>query len=82
MDYGLWFQQRAVPDVDETYVASIERQDGRFLIALEDGREVESRAVVMAIGVYYYANRPEQFAGLPADLVSHSSEHRDCARFK
>ena len=82
VDYGLWFQQRAVPDVDETYVASIERQDGRFLIALEDGREVESRAVVMAIGVYYYANRPEQFAGLPADLVSHSSEHRDFARFK
>jgi cation diffusion facilitator CzcD-associated flavoprotein CzcO len=82
IDYGLWFQQRAVPDVDETYVASIERQDGRFLITLEDGREVESRAVVMAIGVYYYANRPEQFAGLPADLVSHSSEHRDFARFK
>jgi cation diffusion facilitator CzcD-associated flavoprotein CzcO len=82
VDYGLWFQQRAVPDVDETYVASIERQDGRFLIALEDGREVESRAVVMAIGVSYYANRPEQFAGLPADLVSHSSEHRDFARFK
>ncbi|HTD71593.1 MAG TPA: NAD(P)-binding domain-containing protein [Gemmatimonadales bacterium] len=82
IDYGLWFQQRAVPDVDETYVASIERQDGRFLITLEDGREVESRAVVMAIGVSYYANRPEQFTGLPADLVSHSSEHRDFARFK
>jgi cation diffusion facilitator CzcD-associated flavoprotein CzcO len=82
VDYGLWFQQRAVPDVDETYVSSIERQDGRFLITLEDGREVESHAVVMAIGVYYYANRPAQFTGLPADLVSHSSDHRDFGRFK
>ena len=82
INYGLWFQQRAVPDVDETYVSSIARQDGRFLIALEDGREVESQAVVMAIGVYYYAHRPEQFSGLPSELVSHSSEHGDFARFK
>ena len=82
VDYGLWFQRRAVPDVDETYVSSIERQDGRFLITLADGREVESQAVVMAIGVYYYAHRPEQFRGLPSDLVSHSSGHGDFARFK
>ena len=82
IDYGLWFQQQAVPDVDETYVSSIERRDGRFLLTLEDGREVESQAVVMAIGVYYYANRPEQFTGLPAGLVSHSSDHRDFGRFK
>ena len=80
--YGLWFQQRAVPDVDETYVASIERQDARFLITLEDGREVESQAVVMAIGLYQYANRPEQFHGLPAGLVSHSSDHRDFRCFQ
>jgi len=82
VDYGLWFQQRAVPDVDETYVSSIVRQDGRFLSTLADGREVESQAVVMAIGVYYYAHRPEQFSGLPSELVSHSSEHGDFARFK
>src|SRR5207249_5924979 len=37
--YGLWFQQRAVPDVDETYVASIERQDGQFHITLADRSE-------------------------------------------
>jgi FAD-dependent urate hydroxylase len=82
IDYGHWFQERAVPGVDETYVSAIERQDGRFRITLADGREVASHAVVMAIGVYYYANRPEQFAGLPAELVSHSSEHRDFGRFK
>ncbi len=82
IDYGVWFQQRAVPDVDETYVSSIEHQDTRFLLTLQDGREVESQAVVMAIGPYYYANRPEPFTGLPAELVSHSSDHRDFRRFK
>ena len=82
IDYGLWFQQRAVPEVDETYVSSIERRDTRFLLTLEDGREIESQAVVMAIGPYHYANRPEPFTGLPAELVSHSCDHRDFGRFK
>jgi cation diffusion facilitator CzcD-associated flavoprotein CzcO len=81
IEYGLWFQARAVPDVDETYVASIEREDGRFLLTLEDGRRVESATVVMAIGVYYYAHRPEQSNGLPAGLVSHSRDHHDFGRF-
>lgn len=80
--YGLWFQQRAVPDVDETYVSSIERRGDRFFITLEDGREVESRAVVMAIGVYYYANRPAPFDRVQSGLVSHSCDHRDFSRFQ
>jgi len=82
IDYSLWFQQRAVPEVDETYVSSIERKDTGFLLTLQDEREVESRAVVMAIGPYHYANRPEPFTRLPAELVSHSSDHRDFGRFK
>ena len=82
IDYGLWFQRRAVPDVTESYVSSIERRDGRFLITLEDASQIESHAVVMAIGVRYYAHRPDQFAGLPTELVSHSSDHRDFQRFQ
>ncbi len=82
IDYGRWFQQRAVPQVDETYVATIERRDDRFFITLEDGRDVESQAVVMAIGLRYYTNRPEPYARLPAGLVSHASDHRDFSRFK
>lgn len=81
IEYGLWFQRRAVPQVDETYVASVERQDDRFLLTLEDGRPVETRAVVMAIGPRYYANRPKPYAELPPAVVSHSSEHRDFTRF-
>jgi len=82
IDYGIWFQARAVPRVDETYVSSIERKGDHFLLTLEDGREVKSAAVVMAIGLYYYANRPEPYSRLPAELVSHSCEHNDFTRFK
>jgi FAD-dependent urate hydroxylase len=82
LDYGQWFQERVVPDVDETYVSSI-RQDGDdFLLTLADGRQVRSASVVMAIGLGYYANRPRAYDGLPAGLVSHSSEHKDFSRFK
>ncbi|HUL03198.1 MAG TPA: NAD(P)-binding domain-containing protein [Gemmatimonadales bacterium] len=82
IEYGLWFRQRAVPDVDETYVSSIERQGGQFLVRLADGREVLSQAVVMATGLSHYAHRPEEYNGLPAGLVSHSSDHSDFSRFK
>ncbi len=81
IDYALWFQQRAVPDVDETYVASVARRGGHFLLTLEDGREVRSAAVVMATGLSYYADRPERYGRLPAGLVSHSCDHGDFSRF-
>ena len=81
IDYGLWFQKRAVPCLDETYVALIERRDQRFLLTLQDGRQVTTAAVVMALGVGYYAHRPDEFRHLPSALVSHSSDHADFSRF-
>ena len=82
IDYALWFQERAVPNVDETYVSSIERHNNHFLLTLEDGRKVQSAAVVMATGLYYYAHRPDDYKDLPAGLVSHSCDHNDFSRFK
>jgi len=81
IDYGLWFQRRAVPDVDSTYVTAIERQRNEFLLTLADEREVRSHAVVMAVGLRYYANRPEPYDRVREGLVSHTSEHSDFGRF-
>lgn len=81
IDYGVWFQKQAVPTVDETYVASIEQQGGLFQLTLVDGRRVSSRAVVMAIGLRYYAHRPEEFAQLPTDLMSHTVEYAGFSQF-
>ncbi|HUK21884.1 MAG TPA: NAD(P)/FAD-dependent oxidoreductase [Gemmatimonadales bacterium] len=82
VDYGLWFQRNVVPDVDETLVATVERGNGHFRLVLEDGRELGAQAVVMATGLTGYAHRPAEFAELPPDLVSHSSEHADFERFR
>jgi thioredoxin reductase len=81
IDYGLWFQKHAVPNVDETYVATIERSGEQFLLTLEDGRKVQSRAVVMAIGLNYYANVPEEYSHMPRELVSHSFDHASFNHF-
>jgi hypothetical protein len=82
IDYGLWFQRCAVPNVDTTFVSSIERDAGSFALTLADGRQVFSTAVVLAIGAACYAHRPALYDHLPASLVSHSCEHSDFSRFR
>lgn len=81
VEYGLWFAERAVPDVDPTFVRMIERQGTKFLVSLTDGRELLSRTIVMAVGPRYYAHRPAQFAGLSPERLSHSCDHGDYGRF-
>jgi cation diffusion facilitator CzcD-associated flavoprotein CzcO len=81
LEYGLWFQRRAVPMVDRTFVSSIERDGDGFAVTLADGRQVTGAAVVMAVGVAYYTHRPALYDHLPASLVSHSCDHRDFSRF-
>jgi thioredoxin reductase len=81
INYGLWFQKHAIPNVDETYVKTIERKDRQFLLTLEDSRVVQTPAVVMAPGLNYYVYRPAEYDHMPADLVSHTSDHSSFDRF-
>ncbi|HEX4207410.1 MAG TPA: NAD(P)-binding domain-containing protein [Ktedonobacteraceae bacterium] len=81
IEYAMWFQQHAVPDIDQTYVACVERQGKQFILTLEDGRVIQCAAVVMATGVYYYAKRPPEYSHLSRDLVSHAFDHGDFSRF-
>jgi len=67
--------------VDETYVTSVERKDGQYLLTLADGCVVCSPVVVMATGVYCYSNRPEEYSGFPRELVSHAFDHGDFSKF-
>lgn len=81
IDYALWFQQKTVPNVDETFVSSIERQEEGYRVTLADDRVVECPVVVMAPGLLYYAYHPAEYAHLPAELISHSADHHDLSRF-
>lgn len=81
IDYGMWFQKHAVPNVDETYVAMIERKGQEYELRLEDGRVVKSLAVIMAPGLAYYTYRPSEFDHLPIELASHTGDHYTFERF-
>ncbi len=82
LDYGRWFQQNAVPLVDETYVSSINQTANRFVLSLQDEREVTARVIVLAMGLVYYTYRPEQYEVLSSDMVSHAFDHTTFDQFK
>jgi len=77
--YGLWFQQRAVPQVETALVAKVERANGSFAVTLETGETLEARRVIVAAGVTHFAYLPDELRLLPPALLSHSSAHADPA---
>jgi len=79
--YGHWFQRQIVPDLDQRRVEDISK-NGVFRLKLNDGETLSADRVVIAAGISQFANRPSEFSTLPRQLASHSSEHRDLARFK
>jgi FAD-dependent urate hydroxylase len=80
--YGRWFQREAVPDVDPRRIACVHGAPGGLRLELEDGASVAARCVVLAGGIASFAWRPPEFAGLPAELCSHASDHADLSGFR
>jgi hypothetical protein len=80
IEYGHWYQQQVAPDLDKRRVKRLEHTGNGFRLSLEDGECVQVARVVVATGIAPFAHRPPQFDGLPPDLVSHTSEHRDLRR--
>jgi cation diffusion facilitator CzcD-associated flavoprotein CzcO len=82
LGYALWYQRRAVPDVDARRVAGIRRAPGGFALALQDGEELTARRVVIATGPAAHARLPRHLADLPAPLVRHSGDVRDAREYR
>jgi hypothetical protein len=81
IEYGLWVQREAVPDVDEREVTRLERTSGGYQLELADGERLLARRVVVAAGIAPFARIPPGFDHLPPGLVSHTSSHSDLAAF-
>ena len=77
--YGLAFQRKFVPNLEEKFVVSLQESLVGFELQLEDGEKVLARSVVVAVGISYYSYLPPVLAGLPKEVVSHSSAHSDLA---
>ncbi|MGY3234505.1 MULTISPECIES: NAD(P)-binding domain-containing protein [unclassified Bradyrhizobium] len=80
--YALAFQQRLVPMVEDVLVTMVDRQTNKFQLRLATGEEVRAKKVVVATGLSHSEYIPPELAKLPAELLSHSSNHHDLGKFK
>jgi hypothetical protein len=80
--YGLEFQKRLVPNLEETDVTLLKQADGSFCLQTANGASLHAQQVVVAAGITHFAHMPLELAGLPAQYVSHTCEYRDPGVFR
>jgi FAD-dependent urate hydroxylase len=81
VQYGLWYQRRALPNLDRRMINCVESDAKGFRVTLNDGETLTAKRVVVAAGIGSFTRRPAEFASLPSHLASHTSEHADLAVF-
>jgi FAD-dependent urate hydroxylase len=79
--YAHWFQEHAVPDVDERLVCTVEQAGSGFTLTTQDGERLTAGRVVIATGLGSFPQRPAQFAQLGDELATHSMDVLEPARF-
>ena len=80
--YGLAFQKKFVPNLEDKLVGSIESSAAGFELHLEDGETVFARRVVLAVGITHFGHVPPILEALPEGRLSHSSAHGDLEGFR
>jgi FAD-dependent urate hydroxylase len=82
LGYADWFASQLVPDISDVTVTEIASVGTAFRVTFEDADPITAERVVVATGVRPFARIPAELGGLPADLVSHSSDHSDLEKFR
>jgi cation diffusion facilitator CzcD-associated flavoprotein CzcO len=80
--YGDAFQARFVPDLDRRRVVAVTRTGERFSVELDDGEIVAAAKVIVAIGISDFASLPPHLSHLPAEYLTHASQHAAMDEFK
>ena len=75
IDYGIAFQQRFVPRLEDRAVTDVVPSSYGFDLYLADGDVAPARRVIVAAGIRAYEYMPPQLAQLPIELASHSAMH-------
>jgi thioredoxin reductase len=82
VSYGLAFQKKFAPNLENKLVASVQQSSVGFDLELEDGERLLAHKVVIAVGISHFGYVPSVLTALPGKLVSHSSSHSDLGGFK
>ena len=81
-DYGMEFQRKYVPELEDKLVVSLHKNGKKLEVQLSDGESLTARKVVTAVGITHFGYVPAELAGLPLELVTHSSYHHKLSTFK
>ncbi|HYZ22024.1 MAG TPA: FAD-dependent oxidoreductase [Rhodopila sp.] len=74
-DYGVAFQRRFVPMLDERWVTSLDRNRDYFTLRLDSDEVVTARRVVIAAGIASFDYTPPELDAVKGPLCSHSIDH-------
>jgi len=80
--YGLAFQRRCVPQLENKILTSVDRCATGFMLTLDDGETFMARRVVMALGISYFSHLPRELASLSSEFVTHSSAQPEPERMR
>jgi thioredoxin reductase len=80
-DYGMEFQKRFVPTLDERWVTSLDRREDGFELRIDDTEVITAKRVVVAAGIGSFKYLPPELDPIAGPLLSHSSDIRALDRF-
>jgi thioredoxin reductase len=80
--YGLEFQRRYVPELENVQITSLKQTGGIFELTTATGETARARRVVVAAGIVNFAYLPPELSSIPDSLISHSSRHGDLSGFR
>lgn len=81
LSYASAFRASFVPNLEESQVVALEPSEAGYSLCLDSGERIQTRNVVLAVGVSWFAYTPPLLARLPASLVTHSYQYRDTDSF-
>ncbi len=82
IDYGLEFQRRLVPELENVQITALRQSAGFFELTTATGETARARQVVLAAGIVSFAYLPPELSSIPGSMISHSSCHSDLSRFR
>jgi len=82
IQYGLEFQRRLVPTLEEVDVTSVKRVHAGFVLRTDAGEALCAKRVVVAVGISHFGYVPAPLSDLGPEHVTHSSQHRDPALYR
>ena len=82
VDYGLEFQRRLVPMLEETDVIALTHGPNGFMLSTDNGETLRAKRVILSVGITHFAYVPPALAALGSEFVTHSSQHQDPGAFR